>query len=148
MVGGSFAGFYDFNTQSNISRNNIAAYSKTNYSLSSSIYDANNSLTGMFTNASGNLIISGNFSLVNYVTRNYLAAIKLSSAKVLSWNPSPDNTVNALAIKSSALYVGGAFKHIAGQTRNYIASINVTSGKANTWSADCDSRVSAIAIQN
>ena len=79
MVGGSFSSFYDLNTQSTIGRNNIAAYDQTNYSLSSLVYNANSNLNGMFTDASGNLIISGNFSLLNYVTRHYLAAISLSS---------------------------------------------------------------------
>ena len=148
FVGGSFSNFYDLNTSANISRNNIAAYDQTNFLLSSSVYDANDSLNGMFTDVSGNLIISGNFSLLNYVSRNYLAAISLNTRKALSWNPSPDNTVNALALNGTALFVGGRFKNIGGIDRNFLASVNVNNGNINSWKADCDSTVNAMAIRS
>jgi hypothetical protein len=148
MVGGSFSNFYDFNTSADINRNNIAAYDQTNYMLSSSVYDANDSLNGMFTDVSGNLIISGNFSLLNYVNRNYLAAISLNTRKALSWDPSPDNTINALALNGTALFVGGRFKNIHGIARNYLASVNINNGNINSWKADCDSAVNAMAIRS
>ncbi|MEO8711525.1 MAG: T9SS type A sorting domain-containing protein [Parafilimonas sp.] len=148
MVGGSFSNFYDLNTSANVGRNNIAAYDQTNYLLSSSVYEANNSLNGMFTDMAGNLIISGNFSLLNFVNRNYLAAISLNTKKALSWNPSPDNTVNALAINGTTLFVGGQFKNIGGNARKFLASVNAKNGNINSWNADCDSTVNAMAIRS
>jgi hypothetical protein len=148
MVGGNFVNFYDLNASSTVSRKNIAGYDQSNYTLSSLIYNANDTLNGMFTDAAGNLIISGNFSLLNYVNRNYLAAIGLNSTQALSFNPSPDDAVNALAVNGSSLFVGGKFKNIAGQQKDRVASININTGNANTWFADCDSDVNAMAAQN
>ncbi len=148
MVGGNFNGFYNLNNGFTANRKNLAAYSQTDYSLSSNLYDANDTLNGMFTDNSGNLITSGNFSLMNTVDRNHLAAINLTSKNILSFNPSPDSTVNALAISGSSLFVGGAFKNIKATSKKFIASLNRKNGNLNaSWDAGCDSTVFALSVK-
>lgn len=61
------------------------------------------------------LIISGDFTLVNPSERKGLAAISLSKKQLLDWNPMLGNVtpnINAMAIKGSVIYVGGDFTRV------------------------------------
>jgi hypothetical protein len=131
-----------------VSRRNIAAFSQVNYSLSPVVYDANDTLNGMLTDLFGNLLVSGNFTLMNYVDRPHLAAINVTSKKLLPFNPAPDNTVNALAVGGPTLFVGGAFKKINGTTKKFVASLNRKNGNLKTaWDAGADSTVFALSVK-
>jgi len=132
-------------------RKYLAGYNLSNYQLSSSVYDPNSYAFNMFTDPSGNLFIGGQFTLVNYVDRRFLASLNLNTGSATSWDPSPNGYVNALAIKDSSLFVGGGFSSIGTNalSRSYLAAVNSKTGKAlTTWSADANNIVYALGIKD
>jgi hypothetical protein len=83
---------------------------------------------------SSNLYVGGNFSLSStvFVFKNL---VRLNSIGTLdpSFNPAPNNTVNALLyhIPSESLVLGGLFTSVGGQTRNYLASYSTLNWTLN-----------------
>jgi hypothetical protein len=157
FVSGVFQNIYNGN---NIiaSKHNLASYDLNNLSLNTTDnYEPDSTLTGMFADASGNLFISGDFRLVNYVDRISLAAINLNTGGPTSFKPNPyvnsngDSYINALAIKDSILFAGGYFTNVGTNqlNRNNLAAININNGKADTkWSANTDAEVKCLAIKD
>ncbi len=79
----------------------------------------------------GGLFIGGYFTSVGGVTRNNLAHIT-SAGTVTSWNPTPNNSVNALAIDNGILYVGGNFTLIDGHSVTYLAAFDAATETYDT----------------
>ncbi|MFL5894131.1 MAG: hypothetical protein ACJ76Z_03335, partial [Thermoleophilaceae bacterium] len=72
----------------------------------------------------GTLYLGGTFEKVNATTRNYVAALSVPNAALLSWNPGADYFVDALAVKELPLektepvvFLGGRFATVGGQGR-------------------------------
>jgi putative pyrroloquinoline-quinone binding quinoprotein len=65
------------------------------------------------------------------VARRYLAALDAATGELLSWDPSPDGPVRALARSADGrrLYVGGNFTSIAGQPAENLAAIDLATGR-------------------
>src|SRR5438309_937224 len=56
----------------------------------------------------GTMYIGGNFTSINGVRRNHLAAIS-AKGEVLPWDPDPDDYVGVIKLHDSIIYVGGDF---------------------------------------
>ncbi len=93
----------------------------------------------------GGFYIGGSFTHVGGVERSGLAHITGGGLDI-TWNPSPNGGVSALALDGSTLYVGGSFNNIAGQEKNRLAAIDTTTGAASSWDPNADSTVYTIAI--
>lgn len=78
------------------------------------------------TRVGSTIYIGGDFSQVNTVDRQNIAAVSASTGALLSWNPGANFQVNALAADDSALYVGGNFDTIGGQARSRLAAFDLT----------------------
>lgn len=90
----------------------------------------------------GALFAGGVFSAIGGASRSYLAKLSVAGTGNAdpSWNPSPDNIPEALAVDASGgLYVGGQFSFIGGQPRDHVARLS-TSG---TGAADSGWQASA-----
>jgi hypothetical protein len=75
-----------------------------------------------------------------------IAALSTSTGAATAWNPTPNGTVNALALSGSLVYAGGAFTNIGGQTRNRLAALNTTTGAANAFNPNADGNVSTVLV--
>jgi hypothetical protein len=80
------------------------------------------------------LYVGGAFTSVNYggakVARVGLAAINASTGALLSWAPTEDGQVNAMAIDTTThhVYIGGTFATINGTKRDSLAEIDGGTG--------------------
>ncbi len=91
------------------------------------------------------LYIGGNFSSINGVTRNNLAAFNLSTGALTTWAPQPDGEITALTIANGNIWVGGSFSIIGGVVRSSIASVS-TSGTVNSFSVGINGAVKSITV--
>jgi hypothetical protein len=150
-VGGSFPGLNDFSTVE-VKRNNLVTYSLSTNKLTNEIYEPNAGVRSLVPDGSGGVIAAGDFSLTNFVNRQYLGAINLKTGLATNWNPKPDGYVNSMAIKDSSLFIGGQFGNIYnsdgsnGKQRAYLAAISTKTGVATGWNADANSYVESVAI--
>ncbi|MCA8917522.1 MAG: putative Ig domain-containing protein [Planctomycetes bacterium] len=79
------------------------------------------------------LFVGGDFTNIGGAMRNNLAAIDLTSATVMAWDPAPDQIVHALEVLSGRLFVTGVFDNIAGSSRAHAASFDVSTLTLNSW---------------
>lgn len=85
---------------------------------------------------SGNLYVGGTFTTISGQAIARLARVSTSGAGAVdtSWNPAPDNSVNALALDGSGnLFVGGSFANIGGMARSGIAKMSTAGVVDATW---------------
>src|SRR5207302_2141933 len=95
------------------------------------------------------LYIGGDFVAVGSTARRRLAAWDLSTNSLLSWNPSVDAPVRALALDSTnnLLYVGGDIQTVNFTTsRVYLAAVSTSTGTANSWDPHMNNVVRALAL--
>jgi hypothetical protein len=96
----------------------------------------------------------GGFTSIGGQPRSHLAKLSSTStgAADATWNPSPDNDVEALALSGdgASVYAGGFFSTIGGQTRSRIAKLSTTgTGAADaTWNPNSQSTVSVLAVSS
>lgn len=93
------------------------------------------------------IYIAGNFTIVNGVSRNYLAAVDING-NLLDWNPNPNYFVSTLTLVDSLLFVGGNFSTIGGQLRNYLASLDLNTGLPTSWDPNPNNYISKIVAQD
>ncbi|MBZ0222297.1 MAG: delta-60 repeat domain-containing protein [Dokdonella sp.] len=108
-------------------------------------------VTALAADTSGNVYAGGWFSSIGGQNRNYLAKLSGSGVGAAdpTWNPDPDNFVNALLLDGNGqLYVGGSFWSLGGQARNGIARLATTgTGVADAlWNPDADQEVRSLAL--
>lgn len=92
-----------------------------------------------------------NFYSIGGVTRNYVAALSVSTGKPTTFNPGmsegpTDSFVNAMALSGTTLYLGGDFNQVSGTTANYIAAVNTSNGVPLAVSLGADAPVWALAV--
>jgi hypothetical protein len=82
-------------------------------------------------------------------TRNRLAAFRVSTGQLTSWNPNANGTVLALAASSDGtrIFAGGQFTSVGGKTRNRLAKLDSVSGAVSSWSPSASSTVRALALK-
>jgi uncharacterized delta-60 repeat protein len=85
---------------------------------------------GFFTALQPNvaLLVGGAFTTIDSVTSQYIALLNNDGSVSTSFQPNPNNVVNALlAQPDGKIVAGGAFTNIAGVTRNRLARFNADS---------------------
>lgn len=96
------------------------------------------------------IFVGGDFTAIGGQLRQSLAQLNLNG-NATSWNPSPDGTVNALAVTGGTgatplrVYAGGGFTTIGGQSRAGIAALDAN-GDATSFDAQADGSVSTLAV--
>jgi hypothetical protein len=81
------------------------------------------------------------------VRRNHLAAVQVSTGRLLSWNPDASGNVNVLRVAGGVVYVGGRFSSLGGRPRYNAGAVSATTGAVSrTWGARTDAAVTAMAI--
>ena len=104
--------------------------------------------------AAHKIFIGGDFTMVRApgassggVARNHLAALSVTTGKLMPWNPRANGTVTALRVNSAGttIYIGGGFTTISGKSRVHLAAVSTTETKLREWHANTDGTVYAIA---
>jgi len=102
----------------------------------------------------GQILIGGDFTAVNGVSRNGLARLNPDSSLDLTFNPGlgVTNAVRALALQSDgSILVGGSFTSFDGQPLNHIARLSPDGALDSSFTANigpgADDTVDAILIQ-
>jgi PKD repeat protein len=76
----------------------------------------------------------GDFTTVNGVTRNRIAAFDLPSATLdTAFHPSSNNSIYAIASTNDTVFFGGTFSAVAGQTRVGTAAVSSANGTPTAW---------------
>ena len=104
-------------------------------------------VNAIVSDGSGGFYIGGNFTHVGGLVRHNLAHIRADGSVDLSWRPSTNGNVDALALSGPTVYFGGSFTSINGSTpRNYAAAVDATTGAARGWNPNANSFVEALAV--
>jgi Bacterial Ig-like domain/Domain of unknown function (DUF5122) beta-propeller len=99
----------------------------------------------------GNRIyIGGEFTHVDGVPRDRLAAINATTGELTDWNPGANKKVFALASSpdGTRIYAGGAFSTVGGITRNSVVALDATTGAVDAGfnAGRLDATVRAVAV--
>ncbi|HEY7399377.1 MAG TPA: hypothetical protein VH989_00610 [Actinomycetota bacterium] len=78
-------------------------------------------------------------------SRQHLAAIDLTTGGLLSWAPTTNGTVEALATDGTNIIVGGSFTNINGTSRTRIGAVD-QSGAVIPWATGANDTVSALFV--
>jgi uncharacterized delta-60 repeat protein len=82
----------------------------------------------------GGMIVGGQFTMVDGVSRHNLARLFPDGSLDPDWNPSANGTVHAVVVDAAgAVYVGGEFTEVAGVPRNHLARIIETGSLDLGW---------------
>ncbi len=101
-----------------------------------SVLTVQGSVDAIIPDGSGGVYIGGSFSQVGVTPINNLAHILSNGSVDNTWNPNPDNAVQALALSGNSLIVGGSFSSIGGGTDGYLSSVSVATGLMDTtWTS-------------
>jgi trimeric autotransporter adhesin len=94
--------------------------------------------------------LGGDFTHVNGVARNRLAAIDATTGKLTNWNPNANGSVRTLAASpdSTRIYAGGTFTSVGGTYRGRLAALDAATGGLDpTWKpGTANSTVRSIAV--
>jgi len=119
----------DFTSYNGISRNRIARLN-TNGSLDTSFNPgtgANNSVNSTSVQSDGKIIIGGDFTTYNGVSRNRIARLNAGGSLDTLFNPGTgaNFVIYSIAIQTNGnIIIGGNFTNYNGTTRNRIARLN------------------------
>jgi hypothetical protein len=133
-------------------RSNILAYDIRTGALVTSFAPVVNRQVKTVTASPGGsrIYIGGNFTSVNGVGRNRIAALDPSTgALVTGFNAAADFTVNAVVATDATVYAAGAFNFAgpgAGVARSRLAAFAASDGALLTWAPSADAEVHAAVL--
>jgi hypothetical protein len=135
---GSFSQVQNRNSDTNIPRRNVVAFTKSTGLVESAfapIVDGvvNAVIAGP---TPGTVYLAGGFNTVNGTTRRKVALLNVSNGSLVTTfaGPAFNGMVNDIALAGSRLLLGGAFTSAGGgQTRNGLASVNATTGALDSY---------------
>ncbi|MDH5444759.1 MAG: chitobiase/beta-hexosaminidase C-terminal domain-containing protein [Gammaproteobacteria bacterium] len=153
-VGGHFT---TVNTTSNIKvRRYLAAFTTTKNTqnvINNFVPKINQTVQAVAVQG-GKVYAGGDFTLVDGLDRNNMAAIHLETGEVTGFNPSPDGLVASLAWGNDMLYAGGGFLNVntvpgnQPAARQYLASFDTTVMENNVtgFKPGVDSNVNSLLL--
>jgi hypothetical protein len=123
-----------------IDANNIFAFDIT---TGNPIADFSHQLNGqaLAVNSSpdgSTLYIGGDFTTVDGVSRNHLAAFDVTTGALTSWSPTTDGQVRSIVTTSGYVHVGGNFRSASGVARNRLAKFSASNGAITSWAPSVD----------
>lgn len=101
------------------------------------------------------IFIGGDFTRVRApgassggAVRNHLAALSLTTGRLMPWNPGANGSVRALRVSATGVtvYIGGSFSVVRGHVRHNLAAVSTTRTKLRKWHANTNGTVYALAV--
>jgi hypothetical protein len=103
------------------------------------------------------IFIGGDFTRVRApgaasggAARSHLAALSLTTGKLMPWNPRANGTVTSLRLNANAttIYIGGGFTTVNGRSRAHLAAVTASGSTLRKWHANTNGTVYAIAVSS
>ena len=136
-----------------VPRTFLAAFSSSNGALITSFNPTITGGSGAEVTAlavSGNtLYVGGNFTHINGVYRDNLAAFNLSTGALTSWAPTAFGTVLSISPSpdGSEIYLGGSFNKLDGVARTFAGAVTASgSGTVEPWDPVLNNSVTSVAV--
>lgn len=164
LVGGDFSSVTDNSTSTITAVEGLVALNpSTGYPLFSSFNadlagDGVNNVTALLPYGSDCVLAAGDFQYVRGAYHPHLVALNVDSGAPAedSWNPTPGNSVYALAFDANAVYVGGSFygEHCLGDhDRSYLGAVElppttVQFGDETSWEPKAGGTVRALQVHD
>ena len=79
------------------------------------------------------LYIGGDFTSVNGVTRNRVAALDTTTGSLLPFDPNANSTVRTILAFGDSVYVGGEFTAVSNTARSRAAAFTASTGSILPW---------------
>lgn len=120
-------------------RSNLLAYDITTGNLITSFNHSLNA-QGLDVTASPDgktVYVVGDFTTVDGVTRNHIAAFDTTTGNLTSFAPSISGSTHAVAVTGSTVYAGGNFSSVGGVARTRLAAFSTT-GALLSWAPTAD----------
>ena len=144
----------NFTTVNGVSQKYVAAVLSTDGSLVSSFNPKTNSnaLAIAYSSDGNKLFLGGNFSTVNTIPINNLAAVSTAGEININFNPNPNGSISSMLLSGdgSKLYLAGFFGSIGTTspiTRNRVASILTSDGSVvSNFNPNANQAVRCLAI--
>ena len=91
------------------------------------------------------LYVGGDFTAVDGLTRNHLAAFDVATRQLVAgFAPDVNGTVNTIAPRGDRVYLGGDFTKINGLWRIRLAALATVNGTTAAWTPQADRVVSSL----
>ncbi|MGH8961450.1 MAG: hypothetical protein ACRDWT_09610 [Jatrophihabitantaceae bacterium] len=151
-VGGSFSAARPAGSplgSNEVTRNNLLVYNINTGALVSSIAPSFNAQVKVVTVSpdGSRVYVGGQFTSVNGVTRNRIAAFDASTGALInSFAPSVDSVVNAIVATNATVYVGGAFSKSSSVARTRLAAFTAGTGALLSWNPTADDGVQSMVL--
>ncbi len=84
------------------------------------------------------LYVGGDFTVVNGVTRNRVAAFDTATGALLSFNPNANKSVRAITAVGDTVYIGGDFTAIKSTARTRVAAVTASTTALLPWAPAAD----------
>ena len=151
-AGGSFASARPAGSAPGVNttpRGNLLAYDITTGNLITSFAPVvNGQILSVSASPDGTkLYIAGDFTTVNGVTRNRVAAFNTATGALIgTFNPNLGTRVKTVVATNSTVYIGGLFAAANGQPRSRLAAFNAANGALLAWNPGADYNVNALVL--
>lgn len=121
--------------QNEVVRNNLLAYNITTGQLTGWAPSLNAQAMVLEASPDGSRIyVGGDFTSVNGVTRNRIAAFSTSTgALITTFAPSVSSQVRGIAASDTTVWFGGNFGAVGGIGRNRLAAVSASNGALLPW---------------
>lgn len=138
-----------------VSGDSLSVYNLKGDTTITNLYAANGPIAGAEFDSAKDLLIGGNFTMINPKPRQGLAAVNINNNRITEWDPklaiAPTGNqpyINCMSQKDSMLYIGGYFQQVNSQTRNYIAAISFKTGLPNKWRPSLNGAVNGMSFDS
>jgi hypothetical protein len=94
-------------------------------------HEVNAAVTTLAASPDGKTIyVGGDFSSIDGVTRNRVAAFSAATGALTSWNPGANARVASITASATAVYLAGAFSTVGGVAERRLAAVSPSTGAA------------------
>jgi hypothetical protein len=85
--------------------------------------------------------VGGDFTAVDGVVRNHIAAFNTATGALTSFRPSIAGRVRGITASNSMVYAGGSFLSVSGYSRGRLAAMAASTGGLTHWAPRADNEV-------